>query len=170
MKDTALEIISIFSDQGYGAFSAYLLNTLPADLPESNLELLIELGAFLKKNKDSGEEKFPGKGFVDMVIRSGKFPEIEESRDLSPSHWRNALDKFERGGPDFMEIYRLCLSTLIKTPTADAFNLAGRCLELAGHAPASALTFYGQAYSMNPKHPYAGDNIRRILDQISHGN
>jgi hypothetical protein len=156
-------------ERGYPKFAGYLAISLASSPPDPQDPLLMELMVRIQERaKDL--RSFPGSGFVKTVVEQGGFFPIAERGSASSEKWRDARTRFDRGDSDYFAIYNLCLLALMDVPSADGFNLAGRSLELAEYPQEASLVYWGQAYSMNPEHPYAGDNIRRILRELADGN
>jgi|GEM_PF-4434573 len=79
------------------------------------------------------------------------------------------IEEFSQSAPDFVFVLQQMVQSLREQPSADAFNLAGRALELNPANPSLRLAAlcYFQAYSMDPAHPYARANFSAIQNRIN---
>jgi hypothetical protein len=99
---------------------------------------------------------------LDRVIRTGR-PLPLASVPGSPIY-KEAFSEFRSPDPDFSRVLELAVISLRDQPSSDAFNLAGRALELdpAYDENALAALCYYQALITDPDHPFAAKNLRNL--------
>lgn len=156
-------ILNEFRKRGFGGFSDHLAKIIPAEFPlEEDADSRILLSHIESKMTDIHGP--PGDGLIRFFLSKNAFAPLLDHRQSQQKEWIEALRLFgQPQGQDFMEVYALCIKSIAISPTSDAFNLAGKCLELEGVHLTQALWFYGQAHHMNPDHPFAAANIAMLL-------
>jgi len=95
--------------------------------------------------------------FSALVEIYGLLP-LMDSKEANPK-LDAAKKAFASQNTDWDSVEHLTLESLFVAPTADAFNLLGRVMEVSRGSPALAAYCYAQAYAMDKEHPYAAANL-----------
>lgn len=152
-------ILNEFKIRGYHRFSKQLSVLLNPILSFNENDRLLRL---ILARVNIVSDKILGEPFLNTLRENKEFLPLfdDKEKGLDSEELSEAMQLFfGKNTPDLNKVYALCLRSVMKTPTSDAFNLMGRCLDLQDKDDSAILLLYGQAQKMNPQHPFVAANI-----------
>ena len=152
------ELCKEWKRRGYIRFSAKICELLSGNVAKPDPLFLTQVLEYASTDGPNLAD-IPGKPLFSFLLKLKAFAPLRNHKVSDDAIWQEAQRVFGRKNADFDKIYALCLRSIAERPSADAFNLMGRCLQLQKKSSAAALLSYGQALRMDPSHPYASANI-----------